>query len=81
MTSGESDWTPDINMARKYMYYRFFTEAIPFGYASIQNGIINIDPSVVQNDKLSYQGLMCITDGILNGDKFVFDWTKKVNQQ
>lgn len=77
LIKGECAFVPDIEMARRYMYYRFFTEAIPFGYMNIQNGIINVDPEKFESDPNNYSGLKAITEGVLFNEPFVFDWAQE----
>ena len=71
LASGKSTFKPDIEIAKKYMFYRFFREAIPFEALEIQNGKYNIPKEFPE--KLS--GINLITEGIVNNEKFIFDWT------
>lgn len=71
LATGKSSFKPDIEIAKKYMFYRFFREAIPFEALEIQNGKYTIPEEIPK--KLS--GINLITEGILNNEKFIFDWT------
>ena len=65
---------PDINAAKKYMYFRFFREAIDFDVITIDNpstiNSINID-SLEDLKKGKNKNIDIICNGILNNDEFI----------
>ena len=70
---GTLNWNPNIEMAQKYMYYRFFREALEFRYLDIkkyQVKRINIDSgSDLLPGKNETLDLIC--NGILNDRSFL----------
>ena len=71
---GESTYgfKPDINSARKYMYYRFFREAIPFEALEIQNGKYTIPKGYINK----FKGIEIMAEGFVNNKRFIFDWAE-----
>ncbi len=66
------DFLPDIELARRFLYYRFFREAIPFYFLSNKNNYLYAFPS----KEISHtEGLDVICDGILYDGDFIYDWT------
>ena len=65
---------PDINAAKKYMYFRFFREAIDFNVITIDNpssiNSINID-TLEDLEKGKNKSLDIICHGILNNGEFI----------
>jgi hypothetical protein len=72
LCDGKNLFSPDIESAKRYMYYRFFREAIPFDALEVKNGKYTI-PNV---EKIKFSGIETIAEGITNNKTFIFDWAK-----
>jgi hypothetical protein len=80
LITGKLNFEPNIEMAQRYMYYRFFREAIPLAYITTQNDYMAIDLEASKKDTLSKAGLEVITDGIMEDAEFIFDWSKHLSK-
>ncbi len=68
-------FSPDLELARRFLYYRFFREAIPFNFLSNKNNYLYAVPP----EEISHEdGLDVICDGILYDGDFIYDWTDQV---
>ena len=70
----EIRFTPDIVRAKRFLYFRFYREAIPFQFLSFNKKYLSINRI---SKELHLEGLNTISKGILYDEKFIFDWTLK----
>ncbi len=73
----ELSFTPDKEAARRYMYFRFFKEAIPFEPLSLNGWAVKSLNINSCSDLLpgKFKGLDTICEGILNDGEYSYDWT------
>jgi hypothetical protein len=72
LCEGKYTFSPNIEIAKKYMYYRFFREAIPFDALKIKNGKY----SIPDGEMNKFKGIETIADGITDNKTFIFDWAE-----
>lgn len=72
------NFQPNIEQARRYLYYRFFREAIPFEFLTLEKlKIKKIKIKKIQDlSPNKNYGLDVICEGVLNDESFTYDWTK-----
>lgn len=74
LKTNKLDFVPDINLARRYMYFRFFREAIDFNVMTTDNAS-TIHSIKINSIKDLYKGnnenIDIICKGILNDERFI----------
>jgi len=67
-------FVPDIERAKRFLYFRFYREAIPFHFIFFEKNYMFVRdiPEVIQKE-----GLDTISEGILYDQEYIFDWTLK----
>lgn len=79
LVSGRSDFRGDIEMAQRFLYYRFFREAIPFDYYDLNVWTIREFRIQGPADLLpgKSRGLDILCEGILNDGEFLWESGKE----
>ena len=80
LIEGRSDYRPDRESTLRYLYYRFFREAIPYPF--IEQDVYTVtDITIDDYDELApgrSPSMDIITEGILHGSPFVYDPSPQV---
>lgn len=75
------DFKPDKDMAKRYLYFRFFKEAIPFNVVNLEN-VHYIEKLNFKSEKefMNNQYMKILGEGVLNDGSFILSTSSIQNQ-